>query len=235
MGNGEVRIVFLSDLHYALQANLLCPKRKGEYSPSLLAGLVKKINWEIKPDLVLCGGDIINFPEAEEAGRLTEIMADILALCNMPCVVVRGNHDIVRDDFNRYFPFSEITDAGFVRIVAFDDEECPGYNARRSQSDIQRMIQAAENFDGVLFSFQHVPLLPEGRCVFGYENAGEIFEVMRRNNYRGTLSGHYHRGIELFTDESLQFFVQSALCEEPFSASLLTIDRHGIADVRTIE
>lgn len=235
MGNGEVRIVFLSDLHYALQANLSCPKRKGEYAPALLARLVKKINWEIKPDLVLCGGDIINFPEADEAERLTGIMADILALCNMPLVVVRGNHDIAGDGFNRYFPLSEVTDAGFVRIVAFDDEERPGYNARRSQTDIQRMIQAAENFDGVLFSFQHVPLLPAGCCVFGYENSAEILEVMRRNRYRGTLSGHYHRGIELFTDDSLQFFVQSALCEEPFSASLLRIDRNGIAAIRTIE
>ena len=78
MGDKLIKIVFFSDLHYSLFPNTACPERRGEYMPALLAKLVKKLNSSVKPDLVLVGGDLINFPEAEEAERLTSIISDIL-------------------------------------------------------------------------------------------------------------------------------------------------------------
>ncbi len=233
MARDLVKIVFISDLHYSLFPNSACPERRGEYMPSILAKTVKKINAEVKADLLLVGGDLINFPEAEEAERLTSIIAEILSLADMECTVIRGNHDIPQERFVKYFPFKEVTDIDFVRIVAFDDAETPNYNANRSLSDLKRMRKNAE-FDGVKFLFQHTPLLPRERCIYSYDNAKEILQLMSELNYRGALSGHFHQGIELFEENNLQFFVQSALCESPFAASLLTISENGIECVEKI-
>lgn len=228
MGEREISIAFISDLHYSAEPNRACPERRGEYIPVLLAGVVKQLNRVIRPDLVLCGGDLINDPAAEDADRLTCITAGILGLLDMPCCVIRGNHDLPGEEFRSRFPFRPVVDAGFVRIVAFDDPERPGYNAFRTPDDLNRMKQAANGWDGVLFSFQHTPLLPPERCIFGYENAEEVLALMRYCGYHGTLSGHYHAGMPLREEEGLQFLVQKALCEPPFTGTLLRIGRKGI-------
>ena len=228
MTEKEVTVAFLSDLHYAPKRNLRCPDRRGEYVPVLLAGLVQYLNRTVRPDLVLCGGDLIDDPAAEDADLLTGILAGVLRLLDMPCFVIRGNHDLPPERFARHFPFRLFADAGFVRIVAFDDPELPGYNARRIPEELTRMKRAAEGWDGVLFSFQHTPLLPPGQCRYGYENAPEILSLLRESGYRGTLSGHFHPGKPLVEADGLQFFVQSALCEPPFLGTVLRIGRNGI-------
>ena len=230
----NIRLALLSDLHYAAVPNLACPRRRGEYIPALLTAAVRKLNCEIKPDLVLCGGDLINFPNAEDAWPLTRNLAAILGLLDMPCVTIRGNHDLPADKFSEVFHFQNSVDAGFVRIVVFDDPEQPGFHSFRMEDDLKRMKEAAADWDGLLFSFQHVPLLPRGRCIYEYRNAEEILALMRDCGYRGSISGHYHDGIPLFEENGLQFLVQSAMCESPFAVSLLDIDGNGIAAVETI-
>ena len=190
--------------------------------PAILAGMVKKLNNEIKPDLVLIGGDLINLPDAEEAERLTSVIAEILKLLDMPFIAIRGNHDIEQTRFVKYFPFKQVYDIDFLRIISFDDAETPNYNADRSIDDLQKMRDFA-NFNGIIFSFQHTPLTPENCCMYSYDNAKDILNLMREHNYKGALSGHYHNGIELFENNGLQFFVQNALCEKPFGASILYI------------
>ena len=224
----EVKIALISDLHYSPGRNLLCPQRRGEYAPALLAAAVGYLNRTARPDLVLCGGDLINDPAAEDADRLTGTLAEILKLLDMPCAVIRGNHDLPRERFVRHFPFKPVADAGFVRIVSFDDPELPGYNACRTREDLERMKLAAAGWEGLLFSFQHTPLLPPGRCVYGYENAPETIVRLKQSGYRGTLSGHYHPGMPLAEESGLQFLVQNALCEPPFAGTLLRIGGAGI-------
>lgn len=235
MTGSEVSVAFLSDLHYATMRNLRCPDRRGEYVPVLLAGLVQYLNRTVRPDLVLCGGDLIDDPAAEDADLLTGVLAGILGLLDMPCLAIRGNHDLPQARFTRHFPFRPFADAGFVRIVAFDDPELPGFNARRTPEDLTRMKRAAEGWDGVLFSFQHTPLLPPGQCCFNYENAPELLSSLRESGYRGTLSGHFHPGKPLAEADGLQFFVQPALCEPPFLGTLLRIGRNGIVAAEPFE
>ena len=76
----NIRLALFSDLHYAAMPNAACPRRRGEYIPALLAAAVRKLNRELKPDLVLCGGDLINFPAAEDSLVLTRNLAGILGL-----------------------------------------------------------------------------------------------------------------------------------------------------------
>ena len=228
MDGKEITIALISDLHYSTTRNSACPERRGEYIPALLAGTVKFLNRTIRPDLVLCGGDLINAPAAEDASRLTGILSGILGLLDMPFFAIRGNHDLPQEKFTQHFPFHETVEAGFVRIVAFDDPELPGYNAVRTPEDLKRMKQAADDWNGILFSFQHTPLLPPGQCIYGYENAEEILALLKDCGYHGTLSGHYHSGIRLKKEIGLQFLVQNAMCEPPFTGTLLRIDRNGI-------
>ena len=230
----DIRLALVSDLHYAASANAACPLRRGEYIPALLAAAVRKLNRELKPDLVLCGGDLINFPAAEDALTLTRNLAGILGLLDMPCVTIRGNHDLTDAEFTGLFPFRNVVDAGPVRIVSFSDPELPGFHAFRTEDDLKRMKEAAADWDGLLFSFQHVPLVPRGRCIYEYRNAEAILQLMRDCGYRGSISGHYHDGIPLFEENGLQFFVQSAMCESPFAVSLVDIGGTGIAGVETI-
>lgn len=230
----NIRLALFSDLHYAAMPNAACPRRRGEYIPALLAAAVRKLNRELKPDLVLCGGDLINFPAAEDSLVLTRNLAGILGLLDIPCVTIRGNHDVPAAEFTGIFPFRSMADIGLVRIVSFSDPELPGFHAFRTEDDLKRMKEAAADWDGLLFSFQHVPLLPPGRCIYEYRNAEEILRLMRDCGYRGSISGHYHDGIPLFEENGLQYLVQSAMCESPFAMSLVDIDGNGIAGVETI-
>ena len=228
MPEPEITVAFISDLHHSASRNLACPDRFGEYIPALLAGVVKYLNREVRPDLVLCGGDLINAPAAEDADRLTELLAAMLDLLDMSCLVIRGNHDLPQEKFTRHFPFQPFIDAGPVRFVAFDDPELTGFVSHRTPEDMERMERAAEGWRGPLFSFQHVPLLPPGRCIYGYDNAPEILARLKGCGYRGTLSGHHHEGLPLTEEDGLQFFIQNALCEPPFLGTVLRIDRSGI-------
>lgn len=224
----QIRIAFVSDLHYALTPNKACPNRMGHKIPELLDRFVEKLNREIKPHLVLCGGDLINDPEAANAETLLQTLQEKFSRLEMPCCVIRGNHDPAQEIFTKYFPFHETFDVGFVRIVSFDDPEQPGYNALRTEKDLLRMKEAAGNRDRVIFTFQHTPLTPPGECIFSYTNADEILQLMKEISCRGTLSGHYHKGMALHEKDSLQFLVQSAFCENPFSFTLLEVKRSGI-------
>ena len=171
------------------------------------------MNNEVKPDLVLIGGDLINLPDSDEAERLTSIIAEILKLLDMPFIAIRGNHDIEQKRFVKYFPFKQVYDMDFLRIVSFDDAETPNYNATRCIGYLQIMRNLA-NFNGVKFSFQHTPLTPENCCIYSYDNAKDVLNLMKEHNYRGALSGHCHNGIELFENNGLHFFVQNAICKK---------------------
>ena len=106
--------------------------------------------------------------------------------------------------------------------------------AGRQASDIRRMRQARETWQGPILSLQHVPLMPSGRCIYAYSNAEELIDVMTECRYSGTVSAHYHKGIPIRDGEEgpLRFHVQSALCEAPFSCGILEVGQDGV--LRTV-
>lgn len=234
MEKENIKIAFISDLHYSLADNHTNPERCGQQALAILDRAVSILNHDIRPDLVLVGGDVINIPDGEDAEELTAALAATLGKLLMPCTVIRGNHDMEQERFVKSFPFRRVTDVSFVRIVAFDDRETPGYNAERSEEDI-RFMENVETSGRLVFSFQHTPLTPPGSCIYSYDNAGKMLSLMREKGWRGALSGHYHAGIGLMEEEGLQFFVQSALCEKPFAMSILTVGRSGIEAVEKIQ
>ena len=223
----KTKIVLLTDLHFSKSVNPSIPARKGEFADILLLRAVHRLNRYIKPDLVFIGGDLINEPEGEDRLDLLVELKNIIDLIHAPTIVIRGNHDPDKDVFESVMGKQiDFLDINGIRFVAFDDQEEPGYNACRSDIDLDRMRQLSAEFDGPLVSLQHVPLFPTKAesSPYNYINAAEIIKIMNETNYVLALSGHYHEGFELLDDEGINYITGRALCEKPFGYAIIEID-----------
>lgn len=230
--NKQLKVAFVSDLHYSTKP--IVPSRKGEIIPVLLADMIGKFNREIHPDLVLFGGDLINDSTAEDARRLTGVLAGIISLLDMPYCVIRGNHDLPQEEFTKIFPFRQITDVDFLRVVAFDDPELPQCNAYRRPEDYDVMRNAAKNHNGLLVSLQHCPLTPDDYCCYNYKDNHDLLALMKECGYRASIAGHHHEGIPLTECDGLQFYTPTALCAPPCSVGIMNITQNGITNVETL-
>lgn len=226
----KTKVVILTDLHFSKSANQAIPERKGEFADILLLRAVHRLNRYIKPDFVFIGGDMIDKPEAEDRLELLSELKKIIDLIEAPTIVVSGNHDPDRDVFESVMGKQpRFLDVNGIRFVPFFDPEEPGYNALRNDNELARMRKLGTEFDGPLVSLQHVPLFPTKTesCPYNYTNADEIVEIMRETNYVLALSGHYHKGFELFDYEGMNCITGRALCEKPFGYAVIEIDDQG--------
>lgn len=195
--------------------------RRTDIADILLLRTIHRLNRYIRPDLVLIVGDLINDPSSPLADTYYEKIKAMLSILKMPYIVIPGNHDVGNDRFYRFFdrPNEGKIDIGGVRFLVFTDPEEPGYNARRTAEDLERMKAAREDgFSGPIVTVQHVPLWPPhlGDWPYNYTNIVEILDVMRSVNIKLAISGHYHRGFRLRVDDGSVFMAAAALCEDPF-------------------
>jgi 3',5'-cyclic AMP phosphodiesterase CpdA len=102
---GELTIGVVTDLHFGPEARFAGKLRKMSHlAPDLTRAFVRRMNEEVRPDLVVNLGDDIE-DESREAdlARYGECI-DILRGASAPVVHVAGNHDVVhlnRDDLAR--------------------------------------------------------------------------------------------------------------------------------------
>ena len=96
-----MKIAVITDLHYAKEKNIACPGRAGERAKELLNAAIEKLNTEIKPDILLVGGDLVN--NADDAPLLEEL-AEIFRKLPYPQLIIPGNHDPAPDVFYQFFP-----------------------------------------------------------------------------------------------------------------------------------
>jgi 3',5'-cyclic AMP phosphodiesterase CpdA len=118
-----MRILHISDLHF------------GNHDESLKKALVDRVHApDIKPDLIVCTGDVANEPHISLLEKGFEYLQELANCCSNPSnlIVVPGNHDyrasgfLMRSDkFKKIFPialqdrFVE-TDAGDVWVFGFN-------------------------------------------------------------------------------------------------------------------
>lgn len=227
-----LKIAVIADLHYSEKANLLIPERHGDYADIFLLRAVHRINRFIKPDLVLILGDLINDPLGEKALDYLRHLKNITDLLKMPVMLIPGNHDPAPDKFYTVFSKApDFFDINGYRIMTFLDREEPGYNASRSQEDIRKMDANSRNFKGGVISVQHVPLFDPGSngCPYNYTNAEEIISLMKKNDIRLSISGHYHTGFDLISSGNVSFTAAPAFCETPFKFMEITLDGKKIS------
>ena len=216
-----MKIAVITDLHYAKEKNFACPDRMGERAKELLSAAAKRLNEEIKPDILLVGGDLVN--GSNDAALLKEL-AEIFQTIQCQQIIIPGNHDPEPALFYQYFqrPPEFVDIAGF-RFLAFpDDLQTDGYNARRSSEDLARMKKLSAEKPAILI--QHVPLYKRDtiKCYYNYDNAEEIFESC--GNVILSISGHEHSGFQPSFCPPFPVVIVPALCEgkNPFAVIELT-------------
>ena len=87
-----LRIAVISDIHYADRCQ--SPKRKGEWALHLLTEAVRRLNEDVRPDVVAVLGDLIDDPAAPDRLERLEQLRDIIERVDAPYIVLPGNHDV---------------------------------------------------------------------------------------------------------------------------------------------
>ena len=218
----KIKIVVITDVHFSTTPNIAVPSRRKEFGDILLNRAVNRINRFIKPDITLLLGDLVD--DAQK--RDLEVIKSLSDKLQCPKLVVPGNHD---GDFSQFFDvFQELPDyldvAGY-RFVPFCDEEAPGYNATRSESDLARMRRVREGYDGPIIAIQHVPLFQPGThsCPYNLTNAETAWQIMKEEKIEWVIAGHYHDGFQL-SAEGFASITAPALCSKPFRFWEINID-----------
>lgn len=223
-----MKIAVVSDLHYSREKNTRCPERLGEKAPELLSRALQRLRDEIRPDILLIGGDLLNDPEDEV---LLEKLGEILNTVKYPWIVIPGNHDPAPDIFYRYFPCPAAwQDIGGMRFLSFpNDSQTPGYNAFRSEEALDSIIRGGKDSPFPLILFQHVPLFRKGMiaCPYNYDNADAILDIAQKNRTVLSISGHFHTGYAPSFSSPVVSVAAPALCDRRFSFLVLNIDRDG--------
>lgn len=222
-------IAVVTDLHYASSCPL--PRRRGEYADILLARVIHRLNHMIKPDVLLVLGDCLDAPQAPDALERLRTLKEVLDRLECPAIVIPGNHDPAPDVFYGVMERpAPVVDIGPVRFLSFLDREEVGYHARRLPHDLDRMRTARAGHDGPVVFLQHVPLFPPGltECPYGYTNAEEIVEIMAQQAITLSIGGHYHGGSGPMRHRGSVYLAVKALCEEPFSFSVISVDEDTV-------
>lgn len=227
----SIRIAVIADVHFDKTETPENPARRGDVADILLLRAVHRLNRMVRPDVTLVLGDLIDAGGTPAAREYLEHIRRITDLIESPTLFVPGNHDGDPEVFYSIFERPPDTlDIKNVRFVPFADPEEPGYNARRTQRDLERMAAASAGFDGPIVSVQHVPLFPPGSsaCPFNYTNAHDVIAAMQRHGIRLAISGHYHAGMDLIHADGMNFAAAPALCETPFRFLEIALDEEEI-------
>jgi 3',5'-cyclic-AMP phosphodiesterase len=183
---GPLTIAHLSDLHVG----------EPHFVPDLLARAIAEIN-DLKPDVVVCSGDLTTFGFKEEyiqARRfLDRIDCDEL-------VVVPGNHDSRNVGYVHFEELfgrrSSVLRKGGATVVAVDSTEPDldhGQIGRGRYAWIAEAF-AAEPADLRVFVLHHhlLPIPGTGRERNIVYDAGDVLELLQRAGVQLVLSGHKH-------------------------------------------
>lgn len=220
-------IVAIADIHAAERNPVGCPGRCGAMAEQLLSRAVERINGELKPDVTLFLGDLLDDGRGPRGATALRRLRGIIDRLQSPVVVIPGNHDGDADAFYREMPRpAAVVEVGGVRLLPFLDPEEPDYNARRTTADLERMTAARDGFAGPIIALQHVPLLPPGYGASPYRltNAPAAIDAMRAAAITLAISGHFHAGEPVLHHQSSAFVVTPALCEAPFPFLSITLD-----------
>jgi 3',5'-cyclic-AMP phosphodiesterase len=183
---GPVTIAHLSDLHCGTP----------HFVPDLLTRAVAEIN-DLRPDLVVCSGDLTTFGFKEEYVQAKRYLDQIE--CEA-FVVVPGNHDSRNVGYVHFEAFfgdrSSVLRKGGVTVVAVDSTEPDldhGQIGRGRYGWIEQEF-AAEPAELRIFVLHHhlLPIPGTGRERNIVYDAGDAIECLQRAGVQLVLSGHKH-------------------------------------------
>jgi len=226
-----VRIVQITDLHLPIlnqTGSKSLPDVKKEYE--LFERTVFRIAG-LKVDLLVITGDILGIEEERDAVSLhvnssaAEIkniiesykkIAEILTKITMRYMVLPGNHDhekVFWQVFDRNADSIEIN--GYTLVCFADslgDKQIP---ERRGRELIKFRNILSDTLKPRQIHIQHYLLTdpPEDDYPYSYKNYLKLQqEIVNSNNVLICLSGHYHKGINMFEKAKTFFSAGPAFC-----------------------
>jgi Icc protein len=184
--NGTFTIAQISDVHCG-----------GPYFvANLMERAITEVN-DLKPDIVICSGDLTTFGFKQEYAQAKEYLDRID--CDA-FVVIPGNHDsrnVGYVHFEEMFgPRNSVLRVGGVTVVAVDSTE-PDLDHGQIGRGRYRWIEeqfAAEPADLRIFVLHHhlLPVPGTGRERNIVHDAGDALECLQRAGVNLVLSGHKH-------------------------------------------
>jgi Icc protein len=183
---GPLTIAQLSDLHCG----------SPHFVPDLLERAIAEIN-DLKPDIVVCSGDLTTFGYKEEYAAARRYLDRIHCTA---LVVIPGNHDSRNVGYVHFEELfgdrNSVLRTGGVTVVAVDSTEPDldhGQIGRGRYGWIEREF-AAEPADLRVFVLHHhlLPIPGTGRERNVVYDAGDVIECLQRAAVHLVLSGHKH-------------------------------------------
>ena len=243
-----MRIAQITDLHmrHHLPGTSQATRRLSRRMPDLFTLAIDRIAAE-RPDLVVCTGDILDYPfsgfddpELRDLGARDYALArEILDRLPCPYVAIHGNHDHP-DLVRAAFADQSIEDAVVAghRVIAFHDDEVSNNVPRRLLADRERFVAALADAETTpQIHVQHFLVWPrrdEG-YPHTYREAESIREAIVTNGrVRMVLSGHYHPGIAPFREGDCWFAAGPAFAEAPHRFRIYDLNG-GRMDWREVE
>jgi hypothetical protein len=190
------------------------------------------------PDVVVCTGDLLDVPAGPGVKQDLRFCKECFDDCGFPYLVVPGNHDPLPDDFYRVFPKPQKkVILNNCELVSFQEDACfDGEQAsRRSEQSLREMANLLRWSNGcpeVTVLIQHYVIYPdlnkEG-YPYNYQNDSAIRSILEQSNRPIlSISGHYHPGIPLKQKNRVSYFIGRALCEAPYTCTIINASRNGI-------
>lgn len=177
-------IAHISDLHIG----------SPYFVPNLMNRVVAELN-ELRPDLVVCTGDITNEGYRQEYKNVVAYLDRL----EPPVLTVPGNHDARNVGYLHFEeligPRHWIRDVGGIRVVGADSSE-PDLN--EGQIGRERYPWIREQFatpaELKVFALHHhlLPVPGTGRERSTVMDAGDLLEVLIEAGVQVVLSGHKH-------------------------------------------
>ncbi|MCS7180492.1 MAG: metallophosphoesterase [bacterium] len=215
-----MKLLLLSDLHYNSNGISKIPERKVKFGVEILKRIIRRIS-EKKIDVIIIGGDLLDDGKSPDVEKDYSEIKRILQESNFKGILVApGNHDFDLDRFKKFFKeYKFLIYDEFLFYVFYDkyyeDERC-----YRDESEIEVFEKIIKDNPGKkVIVIQHYIIQPEIKSdyPFNINYSEKIHNLYRKNNVFLSISGHYHRGINLFNKDGIYYFVLPAVCEEPFN------------------
>ncbi len=220
-----MKILLIGDLHYRSNGISLIPERKTKYGLEFLRRIKRRIE---EVDVVIIAGDILDDGENPNAEKEYKEIKNVLEDFSAKKILVAfGNHDKNPEKFyeifgeeSRYFLYDNFLfyvfcDRYYEKDVAIRGDE--------EWENFKKIVK--KNPDKKVIVIQHNVIYPEIESSYPYNltDFSKVHSLYKQNNVFLSISGHYHKGIDVLNKDGIYYFTLPAICEEPFKYFLIEL------------
>ncbi|MCM8818313.1 MAG: metallophosphoesterase [Candidatus Omnitrophica bacterium] len=221
-----MKALLIGDIHYRSDGISLIPERKTKYGIEFLRRIKRRINQNI--DVIIICGDILDDgenPESEKQYNEIKKVHDDFPVKKV--LFTFGNHDKNIEKFYKIFGKESKTFIfeNFIFYV-FWDNYLENDVCIREEKEIENFKEfVLKNKGKKVVVIQHNPIYPKIESSYPYNisQPEKIHNLYKENNVFLSISGHYHKGIELKKIDGIYYLTLPAICEEPFKYFIIEI------------